>query len=246
MNLQKHRKEILKNVGAVIEKPDVYEYLSAKENLEMFAKLSGVKPTQAKLTAQLKLVGLAERSADKVKEFSQGMKQRLGIAIALMHDPALIILDEPTNGLDPQGIADMRNLIFYLSRERKKTILVSSHLLSEIEQVATRLLIINKGKKIVEGTASELFHSSQTLTELETQDNESALLRLEKSEWKKYLLPQRGSNILLKLPPELIPELNIWLVKQNIRVVSLQKRNSLEDYFLQIISGSQHVDTYSN
>ena len=110
-DLNKHRKEILQQIGAVIEKPDVYKYLSAYENLKLFAKLSGVKPTNKLLMDQLEMVGLASRAHDTVKTFSQGMKQRLGIGIALVHNPQLIILDEPTNGLDPQGIADIRNLI---------------------------------------------------------------------------------------------------------------------------------------
>jgi len=110
----------LRNVGAVIEKPDVYKYLSAYENLELFARLSGIKPSRKLLMDQLEMVGLAARAKDRVKTFSQGMKQRLGIGIALVHNPQLIVLDEPTNGLDPQGIADIRNLILHLSRDLKK------------------------------------------------------------------------------------------------------------------------------
>jgi len=146
MDLLKHRKEVLKNIGAVIEKPDVYKYLSAYENVQLFAKLSGVKLSGQQILQQLAMVGLEDRANDKVKTFSQGMKQRVGIAIALVHNPQIVILDEPTNGLDPQGIADIRNMILHLSRELKKTVVVSSHLLSEIEQVATRVLIIDKGK----------------------------------------------------------------------------------------------------
>ena len=129
MPLNKNRIEILRQIGAVIEKPDVYKYLSAFENLSLFARLSGVSLPDAKLMDQLDKVGLAHRAKDTVKTFSQGMKQRLGIAIALVHDPRLIILDEPTNGLDPQGIADIRNLILLLSRDLQKTVIVSSHLL---------------------------------------------------------------------------------------------------------------------
>ena len=136
MNIKTHRSEILRQVGAVVEKPDVYKYLSAYENVALFAKLSGVKVTDKLVMDQLAMVGLASRAKDTVKTFSQGMKQRLGIGIALVHNPQLIILDEPTNGLDPQGIADIRNLILSLSKEMGKTIVVSSHLLSEIEQVA--------------------------------------------------------------------------------------------------------------
>jgi len=116
------------------------------------------------------MVGLAERANSKVKTFSQGMKQRLGIAVALIHNPKLIVLDEPTNGLDPQGIADMRNLILRLSKEMGKTVVVSSHLLSEIEIIANRILIINRGKKVVEGSKAELFDPAQTVVELDSVD----------------------------------------------------------------------------
>ncbi|MFY7652790.1 MAG: ABC transporter ATP-binding protein, partial [Chitinophagaceae bacterium] len=166
--LNTHRKKILEQVGAVIEKPDVYKYLSAYENLAVFARLSGLKPTKDMLMQQLDMVGLANRAKDAVKTFSQGMKQRLGIAIALVHNPQLVILDEPTNGLDPQGIADIRNLILHLSRDLQKTVIVSSHLLSEIEQIATRVLIIDKGKKLMEGNANELFSTNEKIVEIDT------------------------------------------------------------------------------
>ncbi|MBY0347518.1 MAG: ABC transporter ATP-binding protein, partial [Hydrotalea flava] len=151
--LQQHRKKIFKNIGAIIERPDLYGYLSAYDNLKMFACLNGMHPTHLQLMNQLEQVGLADRAKNKVKTFSQGMKQRLGIGIALIHNPSLIILDEPTNGLDPQGIADIRRLIVQLSKEQQKTILLSSHLLSEIEQMATHILIIDKGKKIIADSA---------------------------------------------------------------------------------------------
>src|SRR5436190_10244737 len=118
--------------------------------------MSGLKLKRKQLMDKLEKVGIAERADSKVKTYSQGMKQRLGIAVALVHDPDMVILDEPANGLDPQGIADMRNLILHLGRDLKKTVMVSSHLLSEIEQIADRLLIIDNGKKIVEGKMSEL------------------------------------------------------------------------------------------
>ena len=245
-NLQQHRIEILRQVGAVIEKPDMYGYLSAYENLKLFAKLSGIKYTQQTLMQQLEMVGLAERAHDKVKTFSQGMKQRLGIAVALVHDPKLIILDEPTNGLDPQGIADIRNLILHLSRELKKTVLVSSHLLSEIEQVATRLLIIDKGKKLVEGTSAELFDPSQTIIELDTLNNTACLQLLQQSEWKKALQQQRSPSILLKTNRDQLPYLHRWLVTQNIDVISLQPRHTLEDFFLQVTSGKQYVAAFTD
>jgi len=243
MPIHSHRTEILRQVGAVIEKPDVYKYLSAIENLRIFARLSGMKPSEQQLMQQLEMVGLAARAKDTVKTFSQGMKQRLGIAIALIHDPKLIILDEPTNGLDPQGIADIRNLIRHLSRDLNKTILVSSHLLNEIEQIATRVLIIDKGRKLVEGTASDLFDPSQTLVELETLDNNKALEQLQQSKWSANLQPRRTGTLLIKLHRDQIPGLHKDLVDMQIPVLSLQPRHSLEDYFLQVTSG-QHAHTH--
>ena len=223
-----------------------YKYLSAYDNLQLFAKFSGINPSRQQLMDQLELVGLAQRANDKVKTFSQGMKQRLGIGIALIHNPRLIILDEPTNGLDPQGIADIRNLILYLSRESKKTVIVSSHLLSEIEQIATRVLIIDKGKKLVEGNASELLDPSQTIVELQTIDNVFALQQLKQSEWSNKVQGQRNNTIVIKLDRKEIPALHSDLVNMQIQLLSLQPRHSLEDYFLQVTSGNQHVDTYTN
>lgn len=246
LSLARHRHEILRQVGAVIEKPDVYKYLSAYDNLKLFARLSGIKPTEQQIREQLAMVGLADRAADKVKTFSQGMKQRLGIAIALVHDPALIILDEPTNGLDPQGIADIRNLILHLSRDRNKTVLVSSHLLTEIEQVATRLIIIDKGKKLVEGAAADLFDPAQTLVSLDTLNNQQAMEQLANGPWAGALQPQRDGQIYLKLHRNQVPQLHAYLVQAGIPVLALQPRHSLEDYFLQVTSGKQYVQSYTN
>jgi ABC-type multidrug transport system ATPase subunit len=246
LSLQKHRKEILQQIGAVIEKPDVYKYLSAYENLKLFAKLSGIKPTHSLLMNQLEIVGLAHRANDTVKTFSQGMKQRLGIAIALVHNPQLIILDEPTNGLDPQGIADIRNLILSLSKQHHKTVIVSSHLLTEIEQIASRILIIDKGQKLVEGSAIELFDQSKTIIELNTRDNHTSYQKISNSNWKEKLQPIRNGQIILQLDKQEIPSFNQSLIAMGVEVFSLQPRHSLEDYFLQITAGKQHVNTFTN
>ncbi len=246
LNLAHNRNEILKQVGAVIEKPDLYKYLSAYENLKLFAKLSGIKVSDKLLMNQLEMVGLSTRAHDKVKTFSQGMKQRLGIGISLVHDPKLIILDEPTNGLDPQGIADIRNLILHLSREMKKTVFVSSHLLNEIEQVATRLLIIDKGKKIIEGQSAELFDPTRTIVELETTNNDQCLSILQQSQWQQCLQPLRNQHIILKTERSRLPDLHRWIVNNHIGLISLQPRHTLEDFFLQVTSGNQHVEAFTN
>lgn len=244
--LQLHRKEILQQVGAVIEKPDVYKYLSAYENLKLFAKLSGINPSRALLMNQLEQVGLAERAHDIVKTFSQGMKQRLGIGIALVHNPQLIVLDEPTNGLDPQGIADIRNLILFLSREQKKTVIVSSHLLNEIEQIATRILIIDKGKKLVEGAASTLINAEQAILEMEVANKDSANRVIASSEWSNDLLPERDGKLLVKINRSDIPAFNRMLSSNGVDIYSLASRNNLEDYFLQVTAGKQYVGTFTN
>lgn len=245
-SLQTHRKEILQQMGAVIEKPDVYKYLSAFDNLKLFAKLSNVKTSKEVLMKQLDVVGLSSRANDKVGTFSQGMKQRLGIAIALVHNPKIIVLDEPTNGLDPQGIADIRNLILHLSREQKKTVLVSSHLLNEIEQVATRVLIIDKGKKIIEDSATNLFDPAQTIVEIETLNNAQAIQKLQQTQWANMLQNNSSGKLILKMDRNIIPQLHQTLVEQNIAVISVQPRHSLEDYFLQVTSANQHVETFTN
>jgi ABC-type multidrug transport system ATPase subunit len=184
--------------------------------------------------AELDKVGLADRAKSKAKTFSQGMKQRLGIAIALVHNPQLIILDEPTNGLDPQGIADMRHLIVSLSKEHGKTVVVSSHLLSEIEQIATRILIINKGEKIVEGTAAELFDPAHTIVELQTTNNEKAKVLVAQSDWMKSFKIVDGEKLIFEMHRNEIPEFNKYLVRENVDVVQLSPKHSLENYFLKL------------
>lgn len=234
LDLRRHRREILRRTGAMIEKPDLYKYLSAYENLRIFARLSGVSVSRARTLEQLERVGLADRAHSKVRTFSQGMKQRLGLACALVHGPELIILDEPTNGLDPQGISDMRSMILQLSREEGKTLLVSSHLLAEMELVADHLLIIHKGRKVVDGSVQELLHPNRVVLELKTLDPSLAYDLLAGSRWKSGLLPPRAETLRIEVPNSEIPELHRHLVQQGLGVTSLRPVNSLEDYFLSL------------
>lgn len=246
MSLRTHRAEILRQVGAVIERPDLYTYLSAYENLSIFARMGQSRLPKKALMAQLEMVGLAERASSKVGTFSQGMKQRLGIAVALVHDPRIILLDEPVNGLDPQGIADMRNLILTLSRHMKKTVLVSSHLLNEIEQIATRMLIIHKGKKIVEGKVDELFDPANTLAEATVTNPAAAKAKLQESKWLAALEPSTGHTLLFRVHREQLAELNRDLVQLGIAVSAFQPANSLEKYFLSLTGTNQHVAAFTN
>lgn len=244
--LPSHRNEILRNIGAVIERPDLYKYLTAYETLHVFAKMSGVKAGKQKLMDQLELVGLAQRAQSKVRTYSQGMKQRLGIAVALIHDPQLIMLDEPTNGLDPQGIADIRNLILMLSGKMNKTILVSSHLLSEIEQIANRMLIIDKGKKLVEGTVDELFHPDDMIIYVETGNNAQCSELLKTTAYAASMIHHNELGIELKISKEKVPALTRLLIENNVNVLGITPRHSLEDYFLKITTANQHVEPFKN
>lgn len=232
LKLSKHRKEILQQTGAIIEKPDLYKYLTALENISIFSKLSGVKVTQKQMMEQLEMVGLADRARSKVRTYSQGMKQRLGLACALIHQPRLIILDEPVNGLDPQGIADMRTMIIHLSKNLGKTLFVSSHQLSEMEMVADNMLIIHKGRKIVEGKVAELLHPEEPFVELVTENMDAAIRFIRTSEWQMCLQESGDNRLKLKLAKNKIPELNRQLVQKGIPVISLRPLHSLEEYFL--------------
>lgn len=188
------------------------------------------------------MVDLAERAHSKVKTFSQGMKQRLGIAAALIHNPRLIILDEPTNGLDPQGIADIRNLIIGLSKNFGKTILVSSHLLSEIELIANRILIIDKGKKIVEGTSVELLNPANTIVEVSTTNNLFTKSKIAETKWQQYMQITKDDTIILQFDKSLIPEFINQLVQMNVELLLVKPRHSLENYFLSLTTAKRHVE----
>ena len=243
--LNSNREAILSRVGAMIEKPDLYKYLSAYQNLSVFARLSGVNAGKKKIMEYLDLVGLAARANSKVNTFSQGMKQRLGIAVALVHDPELIILDEPTNGLDPQGIADVRKLIRHLSNDQGKTFVISSHLLTEIELVANRILIIDKGRKIVEGSVDELQDPSKTVVEINTLDNIAAREKLINTSWGDKLQTSGSEYITLQFHKDKIPLLVQDMVAMNIQLLSVEPRNTLEDYFLSL-TNPNHVEAAAN
>jgi len=236
-SMESNRNEILEEVGAIIERPDLYPYLTAREHLQLFAKLRSKQITTSSIDDTLIKVGLLERAKDKVQTFSLGMKQRLGIAIALVHNPSLIILDEPTNGLDPQGISDIRNLIKQLAQQEGKTVLVSSHLLSEIEQMATQIMIIHRGQKIAEGPIQKLLDPNKMVVQVKTTNDAQALEVILSSSFSHYLL-ERTDGIHLRMPDYEIPLFNTYLVNAGVGLVGVETRNSLEDYFLQVTSNS--------
>jgi len=236
--LEKNRIEILKKIGAIVEKPDFYLYLTAYKNLEILGKLSGADTSKKKIMELLELVGLEKRYNSKVKTFSHGMKQRLGLAQALLHDPELIILDEPTTGLDPQGMKEIRELIVHLSKEKNKTIFLSSHILREVELIATRMIIINKGKTQVEGTVEELLNADLMNVSFEVDNVNKAIELINNSQWKNFYKSTFKNEINFEMKKENIAELNKYLNDQNVSVSAVVPVRSLEDYFLKITEGT--------
>ncbi|MDR3678800.1 MAG: ABC transporter ATP-binding protein [Flavipsychrobacter sp.] len=240
--LHNNTRHLLQHIGAIIERPDMYNYLSGWDNLKIFASLSNKKIPNTRLHEVLELTGIADRRKDKVKAYSQGMKQRLGIAIAMVHDPDLLILDEPTNGLDPQGIAEMRKLILHLSHDLGKTILISSHLLYEIEHVANRMIIIHKGKKMVEGIVGDLLHPGDTLIQVSMLPDTDVAGKLAGSAWQVYVHEHTSSAITFKMDPAQVPQLNQWLVQNGMQVLEIKTKHLLEEYFISLTNDAAAKD----
>lgn len=235
-DLSKDRNYILRRIGCIVEKPDFYKYLSAEKNIEIFARLSGIEVTKSKVHEIIEFVGLKGREKDKLGGFSHGMKQRLGIAQTLIHDPELIILDEPTTGLDPQGIIDIRNLILQLKNERNKTVLLSSHILSEIELIANRMVIISKGKSIVQGSVKELLNAQELIVAFTVDNVEKACQVLENGSMKQLIDSIDNNSVLIHLSQERIPLINKLFCDNGVNVYSIEAKRKLEDYFLKLIN----------
>lgn len=234
-SLSQNRIEILKDIGSLIESPSIYEHLTAYENLLLLQKI--YQCPNHRISDVLNLVGLSGTGNKKTKEFSLGMKQRLSLAIAMLHNPSLLILDEPTNGLDPNGIIEMRELLKKLNRELGTTIIISSHLLAEIEKLATHVGIINKGRLLFQGTLEELMNKRNELSSviLDTASNELASSILNSNQIKSETL---GTKIrLLVTTKKEIDFVNRLLISNNIDVYELSLYQSdLETVFMSVIN----------
>jgi len=240
-DLSTHRSSILRRVGCIVEKPDFYNYLSAKKNLELLANLSGLTLKKNKISELLEFVGLKSRGDDLVKTYSHGMKQRLGLAQALIHDPELIILDEPTTGLDPQGIIDIRNLILFLSKDQNKTIFLSSHILSELELIANRLAIINKGVTVAQGELKTILHDNDRVVTIKTDKIEEAIIAINNSAWKVQFKERNEEGLTFQLHLDQIPLLNIFLIENGFSVYAIESRRQLEDFFLKLTESTEKM-----
>ena len=227
--------DALKKVGAIIERPNFYPYMTAEDNLKLVCKIKDIPYT--KVYEKLELVGLLDRKDSKFKTFSLGMKQRLAIASALLNDPEILILDEPTNGLDPQGIRQIRDLIRIIANQGT-TILLASHLLDEVEKVCSHVIVIRNGVTLYQGTVDGIT-ANEGFFELESENLEQLQTALQHfSQIEK--IEKEETKILAYLNTNLEPaELNTYLFKQNITLTHLVKRkHSLEEQFLELTKQS--------
>lgn len=236
-DIKGREKQVFPRIGAIIETPGFYPNLTGTENLEIFAKLRGTVGPNAVKKA-LEVVGLPYKDKKLFSKYSLGMKQRLGIANAILHDPELLILDEPTNGLDPIGIAEMRNFIKELSVERGKTILISSHILSEIALLADDIGIIDHGLLLEENSMKELKKKNRKYILLQVSDVSKAALILEHQFHLVDYSVHDDQTLRIYDTCLDMAEINKALIVQDIAVISSQVCNdTLEDYFKKITGG---------
>jgi ABC-2 type transport system ATP-binding protein len=223
--------DALKKVGAIIERPNFYPYMTAKENLELVCKIKGT--SFAKVDEKLELVGLLDRKNDKFQTFSLGMKQRLAIASALLNDPEILILDEPTNGLDPQGIRQIRDIIRVIASQGT-TILLASHLLDEVEKVCSHVVVLQKGVMLYQGSVHNMIENN-SFFELQSDNNEQLKLALQNHPSVEKTIDEEGKVLVYLKQDIAAKELNAYLFEQKIVLEHLVKRkNSLEEQFLEL------------
>jgi ABC-type multidrug transport system ATPase subunit len=231
--LERDRAQILPRVGALIETPALYLYMSGRDNLRAIASSLGGVPNK-RIDAVLDIVGLCGRQKDRVRTYSLGMKQRLGVAIALLQDPDILVLDEPANGLDPAGIVEMRDLMHNLANEGK-TVFVSSHILSEVQQICTRVAIINQGKLVTETTIEDLLKGEGKFS-VQLEDPTAALQLIKQQDWGTSAeLDSTTNTILTHAPNNHGRDLNLFLVNAGFIPDSLtQATQDLEEIFLEL------------
>lgn len=233
-NINECRSEFLSSVGCIVEKPDFYKNLSLETNLKLSAMLYNKNPTKKVIYDSLELVGLKGKEKVKFKACSQGMKQRLGIAAALIHDPEIIILDEPSNGLDPRGMIELRQLILRMKNEMKKTIIISSHILSEVELIVDSLIIIDKGVNVIQGSAKELLHGSDVMVNIETTEINRLAEKIKNSVYNSQLESVSENHILMKSTMNEVATMHKDIILMDEPIQNFYTRKKLEDLFLKL------------
>lgn len=233
-------KEILKvrrRMGAVVESPAIYLDMTAKDNLKQQYRMLGL-PSYDGLEDILKLVRLENTGKKKAKNFSLGMRQRLGIAVALVGDPDFLVLDEPVNGLDPQGIVEMRELILKLNREQQITVLISSHILDELSKLATHYGFIDKGRIVKEISAEELENVCRKCIRLEVSDTRILSHVLDRMNVEYAIISDRAADVYAQIN---VSSLALALAKENCEVISMRERDeSLESYYISLVGGKEN------
>ena len=233
-------KEILKarrRMGAVVETPSIYLDMTAEDNLKQQYRVLGL-PSYDGLADILKLVRLENTGKKKAKNFSLGMRQRLGIAIALVGDPDFLVLDEPVNGLDPQGIIEMRELILKLNREQQITVLISSHILDELSRLATHYGFIDKGQIVKEISAKELDTACRKCIRLEVTNTQTLSRVLDGMNVEYTIVSDKAADVYARIN---VSKLTLALAKENCEVISMQEKDeSLESYYVGLVGGKEN------
>jgi ABC-2 type transport system ATP-binding protein len=226
--------DAVRHIGAIVENPEMYKFLTGYQNLVHYARMS-TNVSKEKIAETIKLVGLTDRINDKVKTYSLGMRQRLGLAQCLIHDPQVLILDEPTNGLDPAGIREIRDYVRLLAREKNLAVIVSSHLLSEMEMMCDRIGIIQNGRLIdVQHVQEMVHHGAEATYELEIVPRDIALTLIE-ANYPNVRTTHSRNGITVELPKKEIPHLIKLLVTEDIQVFTIKEvAKTLEDRFLEL------------
>lgn len=225
-----------RRMGAVVEAPSVYQYMSAEDNLKEQYRMLGL-PSFDGIPELLALVGLEDVGKKHVKNFSLGMRQRIGIAVALAGDPDFLVLDEPANGLDPKGIIEMRELILKLNRERQTTVLITSHILDELSRLATHYGFIDQGRMVKEMSAEELERACKKCLRMEVSNARSAIPVMDQRGWQYEVLSDQRIDVYEEIK---VTELVMALAERDCEVMSLQEREeSLESYFINLIGGAK-------
>jgi ABC-2 type transport system ATP-binding protein len=225
-------------MGAVVETPSIYLDMTAEENLKQQYLILGL-PSYDGMQDLLKLVGLENTGKKKAKNFSLGMRQRLGIAVALCGDPDFLVLDEPANGLDPQGIVEIRELILKLNRERQITVLISSHILDELSKLATHYGIIDGGRMVKELSAEELDNLCRKCVRMEVTDTKALARVLDSMDLEYKIISATTADVFAKVN---VTRLSAALTKENCEVLSMQEHDeSLESYYISLVGGGDHA-----
>ncbi|MBM7645720.1 ABC-2 type transport system ATP-binding protein [Scopulibacillus daqui] len=240
-SIKKDFKKAIKNIGAIVENPEMYKFLTGYQNLLHYSRMAG-GVSRERISEVIELVGLKDRIHEKVKTYSLGMRQRLGLAQALLHSPSVLILDEPTNGLDPAGIREIRHYIRRLAEKESLAIIVSSHLLSEMELMCDRIGIIQKGQLIDVQTVNDFVQDEKQMSVAFTVDDIDKAVRVAAEQCHFKIVKTKSDGIELQLEKEQIPIVAETLMKNKIKLYGIESTaKTLEDKFLEITGGKEIV-----